>query len=508
MTQPFFTMFQRYKLYFILGFLVITLIGILHTFSAAVLTAGIAQLEEQNIQQQFSWIHHAIARDLEELEGTASELVLRPDIYKNYFSAETFAHHRLNFIIVLHPTTHQVRGQAFNLETQQMTAMPAEIRMPLSLYEFFPKTTTEPQQVSGIFPLAQDSLLLVATTIKNTSEDQQALSGTLIIGRYLEATLLKALSNWTQATLAVYWQKSAHLPPNIEMLFQAISEQSPVLTQVQDVYTITGYTLLKTLQHPANLILQLTGPRPFYRENQARARYLFGSLVFMGFVLGSFALWLANRLVQLERVSTEQLEQELHRRQRTEVALQKVSEELEQLAVFDDLTRIANRRRFEEYLYQEWRRLGREKQSLSIIFCDIDYFKSYQDGYGDEMADLCLQKIAQATRRATRRPADLAARYGSEWFAIILPNTDAKGAFRVALNIRMEVRQLEIIHGYSPISEFVTLSMGVSSMIPTLESEPELLVAAADKALQEAKKQGRNRVVLKSFQPEQIHVHH
>ncbi|OQW93189.1 MAG: hypothetical protein BWK79_12475, partial [Beggiatoa sp. IS2] len=484
-------MFQRYKLYLILGFLVVTLIGFLHAFSATALRRGITQLEDQSVQQQLGWIRHVLTKDLEELEGTALELASRPDIYQNDFSPATFAHHQLNFIMVIQPTAHQVRGQIFNLENQQMTAIPDEVRTQLSIYDFFPEIapSPEPRHTAGVFSLGQDSLLLAVVPIKDTSDDH-SLSGTLIIGRSLAETLLKTLTDWTRVTFAIYQQNATHLPEPVQIARQSLSEQRPVLTQVQDAHTMTSYTLMKTLNPQINLILQMTHPRPFYRESQTGARYLLGSLVLMGFILGGFALWLASRLVQLERVSTEQLEQELHTRQRTEATLQKVNEELEQLSIFDDLTRIANRRRFEEYLHQEWRRLSREKQPLSVVFCDIDYFKSYQDEYGQEFAGACLQKIAQATQRATRRPADLTARYGGEWFAVILPNTDAKGAFRVALNIRMEVRQLEIVHHHSPISEFVTLSMGVSSIIPAMELKPETLVTAADKALQEAKKQG------------------
>lgn len=175
--------------------------------------------------------------------------------------------------------------------------------------------------------------------------------------------------------------------------------------------------------------------------------------------------------------------------------LQGANQELYSLASSDSLTAIANRRCFDETLDREWRRLAREQKPLSLILCDIDCFKLYNDTYGHQAGDYCLQQVAKAITRAAKRPSDLAARYGGEEFAIILPNTETNGAVKVAEEIRCFISDLKIVHANSLVSEHVTLSLGVASTVPSHDSSLTMLIAMADEALYQAKKQGRDRVV-------------
>lgn len=177
-------------------------------------------------------------------------------------------------------------------------------------------------------------------------------------------------------------------------------------------------------------------------------------------------------------------------------ALQKANQYLQNIANLDGLTQIPNRRQFDEYLNQEWRRLSREKLPLSLILCDIDYFKDYNDYYGHLAGDTCLKEVAQTIERAVKRPADLVARYGGEEFAVIMPNTNAEGAIRVAELIQLEIKQLQIPHSQSKVSAYITLSLGISSQVPTQESQAKFLIDAADQVLYAAKKQGRDTYVL------------
>ena len=186
-------------------------------------------------------------------------------------------------------------------------------------------------------------------------------------------------------------------------------------------------------------------------------------------------------------------------RKKVEAALHKANHELKRLAIIDGLTQVANRRRFDECLHTEWRRMRREKTPLSLIMCDIDFFKLYNDNYGHQKGDVCLRAVAQAIDECLKRPADMVARYGGEEFGIILPNTHADGAFHVAEIIRKAVVGLEIPHVKSKVDDFVSLSMGVSCVTPSPGAAPETLVGSADKALYLAKKQGRNQVVLRSL---------
>ena len=178
--------------------------------------------------------------------------------------------------------------------------------------------------------------------------------------------------------------------------------------------------------------------------------------------------------------------------------LEQVNQELQQLATSDSLTQLANRRRFDEYLDQEWKRMVRDKTPLSLVLCDIDVFKAYNDTYGHQAGDHCLQLIARAISLAANRPADLVARYGGEEFVVVLPNIEDEGALHVAEKIQSNVRALDIIHANSPVSDYVTLSLGVASTILSDGFSPELLIAAADRALYQAKTEGPNRVILAS----------
>lgn len=172
-------------------------------------------------------------------------------------------------------------------------------------------------------------------------------------------------------------------------------------------------------------------------------------------------------------------------------------QQLERLATLDGLTQVPNRRQFDSYLAAEWRRAIREGTPISLILCDVDFFKRYNDTYGHQEGDRCLQEVAQALSRAVRRPGDLVARYGGEEFAVILPNTDAPGTGHIAEAIRAEILGLRRPHEMSPIGEYVSLSLGGASVCPHFDLSLEQLVAGADIALYEAKAQGRDRFVMR-----------
>ena len=181
-------------------------------------------------------------------------------------------------------------------------------------------------------------------------------------------------------------------------------------------------------------------------------------------------------------------------RKEAEAALQEANRELARMATIDGLTQIANRRRFDECLEKEWRRLQRERKPLALILGDIDFFKNYNDYYGHQMGDDCLWAVAQVIADNVRRPADLPARYGGEEFAVILPNTPLEGAVHVAETVRRAVGKLQINHSRSAVAAHVTMSIGVSAAIPGQDGSIERLLQAADSALYEAKSGGRNCV--------------
>jgi diguanylate cyclase (GGDEF)-like protein len=174
--------------------------------------------------------------------------------------------------------------------------------------------------------------------------------------------------------------------------------------------------------------------------------------------------------------------------------LQQANQNLKLLANLDSLTQLSNRRGFDDYIQKEWERMQRIKAPLSLIMCDVDFFKSYNDRYLHPNGDKCLIKVAMAMRNTVRRSGDLVARYGGEEFAIVLPNTNALGATSVAENVRTAIKNLQIAHEASSVCPYVTISVGVSTIIPNQSNDFQALIHAADRALYQSKSQGRDRV--------------
>lgn len=176
------------------------------------------------------------------------------------------------------------------------------------------------------------------------------------------------------------------------------------------------------------------------------------------------------------------------------VALQSVNEQLKRLSSLDGLTGISNRRSFDERLAEEWGRARRSVSPLSLIMLDIDFFKPYNDSYGHIGGDECLVNVANILKKTLHRPADFLARYGGEEFIVVLPETDAEGANKIAEDLRSAVESMGVPHKASSVAGHVTISLGTATMTPAEGTEPSALIEVADNALYAAKEGGRNRV--------------
>ena len=183
---------------------------------------------------------------------------------------------------------------------------------------------------------------------------------------------------------------------------------------------------------------------------------------------------------------------------RSESELARANAELSKLAVLDGLTGLSNRRAFDEFLRRQWRLASREGKPISLLMADIDSFKAYNDRYGHLAGDEALKRVAATIAEAARRPDDLAARYGGEEFVVVLPCTELADALRIGVATVLRTRLLGIPHERSAAAEIVTVSIGVASLVPPrgVESSPESLLAAADAALYEAKRGGKDRASL------------
>ncbi|WP_159881359.1 sensor domain-containing diguanylate cyclase [Paenibacillus puerhi] len=212
---------------------------------------------------------------------------------------------------------------------------------------------------------------------------------------------------------------------------------------------------------------------------------------------GSY-VWMETHLNAIADASEPALElvcvsRDVTERKNMENQLRKTNELLQKISSIDSLTGVANRRGFDENYAKEWRHGLRFSTPLSLILLDIDYFKNFNDNCGHHEGDACLRQVAEALKRAAKRPGDLIARYGGEEFVVVLPITDERGAAYVAERLRQEVELLALPHPSSEVSAYVTVSLGHATMVPARDLSSRELLVRADQALYRAKQEGRNR---------------
>ncbi|MEG4849983.1 PAS domain S-box protein [Microcoleus sp. B5-D4] len=269
---------------------------------------------------------------------------------------------------------------------------------------------------------------------------------------------------------------------------------------IEDIHTSNlsecHVNFLETCQVKANLVVPIVqqGIEPREGNSSCQVPKLWGLLI--AHHCSSPRQWQQFDVDLLSQLGTQvaiAIEQSLLYQQ-----LAAANQRLDGLANLDSLTQLANRRRFDEVINREWEQSS-SSEPLSLIMCDIDCFKLYNDNYGHQAGDACLQQVARAIGDAcTNAPAErlyLAARYGGEEFGVILPNTDVVAAQAVAEGIRSRVKALAIPHIKSVVSDCVTLSLGVAAVSQS-QNSPKMLIEAADKALYRAKSGGRDRVAI------------
>lgn len=221
----------------------------------------------------------------------------------------------------------------------------------------------------------------------------------------------------------------------------------------------------------------------------------------MGLLALIFMMFLVILAIRINQTLTEALKREtennvlLKELQYQRDKAEALAARMQMLSSQDSLTGIANRRHMDECLEREWQRAIRSGEPLSLIFGDLDYFKTYNDEYGHLAGDECLRLVAEVLHGYSRRASDLAARYGGEEFAIILSNTDAEAALELAESMRNSIESLQIPHNGSEICPYITMSFGVSTILPRQYDDNQEFVHNADRALYQAKAQGRNCTV-------------
>lgn len=270
---------------------------------------------------------------------------------------------------------------------------------------------------------------------------------------------------------------------------------------------VSGYSQEELLGQDHRIVNSRTHPKPFFTQlwttisagniwhGEICNRAKDGSLYWVETTI----VPLKNAKGNIERYISVRLD--VSERKRNEAELEKAYEELhtaniqlEQLSRTDGLTKLANRRYFDETLLTEISKMDRTSLPLTLILCDIDYFKNYNDTYGHPAGDACLQKIAMEIQSSFVRSGDLVARYGGEEFAIILLNVNRETALLLAERMRKQVQDLNLEHKNSKVSNVVTISVGVTTLVPERQTSSSRVIEEADKALYLAKEKGRNNV--------------
>ncbi len=181
-------------------------------------------------------------------------------------------------------------------------------------------------------------------------------------------------------------------------------------------------------------------------------------------------------------------------RVQTQLKLKHAQDELLQLSMYDELTNLYNRRQFNQKVEEEWFRCMRHQEGITILLIDIDYFKRYNDCYGHLKGDHCIAQIADQIHTSFTRATDFVARYGGEEFVVLISQASLEEGIKAATRLLENIRSLELPHQASTVSDMVTISIGVASMVPTAESTPAQLIQEADNELYKAKEGGRNRI--------------
>jgi diguanylate cyclase (GGDEF)-like protein/PAS domain S-box-containing protein len=305
-----------------------------------------------------------------------------------------------------------------------------------------------------------------------------------------------------------------------ELKFRAVAQTANdaiITTDSRDIIvtwnsgaeSIFGYTAEEAIGRPLTILI----PERYRKAHQAGIKRVSstGEKRVIGHTVELFGLHKTGREfpVELSLASWEiddnvyfsAIIRNITERKRAEEALKEAKEKaekaraiLQKLSMFDSLTDIPNRRHFDEFFLMEWRRAVRIPKPLSVVMIDIDYFKEFNDFYGHQAGDKCLQHIASVLRQVAKRTDDMAARYGGEEFVMVLPGAGAEDAMRLAEKAKTGVAGLKIPHAKSGGAGHVTISLGVATRIPDRGVAHTTLIEEADKAMYRSKKAGKNRV--------------
>lgn len=375
---------------------------------------------------------------------------------------------------------------------------------------------------AGIIITEKGPMLICARPIL-TSNNEGPMAGTLLMGRFLTDSVIKTLTEQTRVAFGIVLMEPTPSNSRYKAIVEHFAHENSFYLEEKDDHLMM-YAPYYDISRKLAFVVTTKFPRQITKKGFLTIHFAIFSILIAGCIvlLAMLASMqtiilkpiskLTNFVVAVEKDRDFSLRVKFRRKDEIGTLanglnsmVQTIAEQtdllisanltLQNLSAMDGLTGIANRRRFDEVVEIEWRRMIREKTFLSLILCDLDFFKPFNDHYGHQAGDSCLKKVANAIKNTLNRSSDMAARYGGEEFVVILPNTDIQGAEHIAESIRKAIENLNIEHVKSHAAAHVTLSLGVSSVIPSPDLSIEHLIGTADSALYLAKHQGRNQVV-------------
>jgi len=526
---------------FVIILVLFAILGIADFFiQRCIIFPSFLELEHREASENLHRIHHAIVREVVHLDRLCHDWAMWDDSYAfideqseafiaSNLNADTLTSDHLNLLLFCRLDGTILWGSG--VQNQQPLDFPYLQSKKLApdhpLLAQLQLAKSGMQSASGVLKSQFGPLLFSTQTILH-SDGSGPGKGYLIMGRLLDQPTLEALREQTRIPFEIRYPLTEHTI-SCGPIEEAFTGQQQRLRFVE-------FNNSKFIQSCASypgsngkpvFEIQYLFPREISRKGLTSMGYAAALVITSGLIIVIFLNLTLQRAIlrPIQQLTDHALaierekdfSKQINMERRDEIGklahsfdtmvqtidkqtsdLHLANEQLIILTVQDGLTGIANRRMFDNYLNKEWRRALREQVPLSLIILDVDFFKQYNDTYGHQQGDRCLIAVAQTMQNTIRRPADLAARYGGEEFALVLPNTHEEGAMFIAERVRQRVQDLKLAHSVSEVSNYVSISLGVVTRIPQVGKDnqgPGILVQSADKALYQAKKQGRNRTV-------------
>lgn len=510
----------------IIGLVVVTL-ACLGLFSVLhfLIFPGFIRLEGQEAQQNIQRINNAIAQEIRTLDTTnldwanwddtivfietADEGFLKSNLIGNI--VEDLNLHYLQFLTL--DAENRWQGSTANLTKADITELDRLIQLTAedSLLDFNAR--------KGLVSLAGRPFILSLRPVL-TSTGKGPNRGLVVMGKFVD---IDALQEQTKVIFSLSSLSKKQSEAMLSGILAEIKTGNLYPIRKTNQHKFAMHALLKDINGKEAFILHTTYPRVITNQglrlvNNAMFFSTIGALALLILYLFLLSRVILNpihsltihvrKIIQSQDYSKKigmgrkddigllatAFDQLLAKIQVQTNALITANKQLEDMTLTDPLTEIANRRKLDIFLAEEWIRLSRQQEPMTLIMADIDHFKLYNDSYGHDKGDTCLKRVARILAACCHRPADLVSRFGGEEFVILLPDTDSKGGQRVASNMCQALIAEQIEHKASLTAPFVTMSLGVATITPNDKQDGDTLLKAADDALYNAKNQGRNQV--------------